>query len=400
MRLASSSVLLVLPQLPQDPSSGAARSVRTICEMLAASGFSVRVLATTATEQAARSNTAAFLTGLGITPRVEHSSRPELHFSDRGIDYRLLDTGARDMYGWQDISGTQFDRMFDDELATFQPDLLFAYGGHPSDIQRYARAKQKRIKLVFALRNEGYLSSREFFQPMDAILTPSQFLTNLYRTALQIESTPLPLPLDVQDVVAENRKPIFVTMINPSPEKGLMFAARLAEEMSLERPDIAMLFVESRGSAGSLVKAGLAGGFDLRRHENLMLSPPMAQPKEIYAATRTLIVPSLLQEPGGRVAAEALLNGIPPLVSDRGGLAETCNGAGFALPIPAEITPKYPHPVAPSVVLPWLKLIQRLEDDKSFYDEQSNRAREAGRIYQPKTLAPRYVEFFQGVLTK
>ena len=36
------------------------------------------------------------------------------------------------------------------------------------------------------------------------------------------------------------------------------------------------------------------------------------------------------------------LNGIPPLVSDRRGFPETCNGAGF--------------------YIPWLELICRLED--------------------------------------
>jgi len=370
--------------------------------MLAGAGFSVRALATTATEQASRSNTAAYLETLGIAIQVQQSdgkrSRPELNFSHRGIHYRLLDTGARGMLGWQDISGPQFDRMFDEELHSFRPDLLFGFGGEPGDIRRYARAKQQGIKLVFALRNNGYLSSRDFFLPMDAVLTPSRFLTDLYQAELGIASTPLPLPLDLEDVLAENRDPIFVTMINPSPEKGLMFAARLAEELSLARPDIAMLFVESRGSAGSLVRAGLTGGFDLRRHENLMLSPSMAQPKEIYVATRVLVAPSLWQEPAGRVAAEAVLNGIPPLVSDRGGLPETCNGAGFQLPIPSEITPQYPHPVAPSLVAPWVKLIQRLEDDHDFYEQQSARAHEAAQIYKPENLAPRYINFFHDVL--
>jgi glycosyltransferase involved in cell wall biosynthesis len=119
-------------------------------------------------------------------------------------------------------------------------------------------------------------------------------------------------------------------------------------------------------SAGRLVNAGMAGGFDLRRHENLMFSPAMAQPKEIYVPTKTLLAPSLGQEAAGRVAAEALLNGIPPLVSDRGGLAETCNGAGFYLPIPPGITPGQAVPVAAEVVEPWIDLIERLEDDAEF----------------------------------
>jgi glycosyltransferase involved in cell wall biosynthesis len=394
---------LVLPQLPQDPASGAARSTRTMCEMLAEAGFVVHAVATTATERASKSDAVSYLRTSGITPQVERGrgkprGRPEISFQDRGVHYRLLDVGPREMHAWQQIHGRQFDLMFDDELHSFRPDILLAFGGLPGDIRRYERAKRQGVKLVFALRNTGYLSSAEFFVPMDAVLTPSQFLTNLYHTELGIESTPLPTPMELDDILAEDGDPIFVTMINPSPEKGLMFIARLAEELSVRRPDIAMMFIESRGSGGRLVQAGMLGGFDLRRHENLMMAPPLAQPKEIYVPTRTLLVPSLWQEASGRVAAEAVINGIPPLVSDRGGLAETCNGAGFTLPIPPEITPQYPHPVDPETVEPWIDLITRLEDDQDFYREESERARQAGRIYHPDNLAPRYVDFFRGVI--
>jgi glycosyltransferase involved in cell wall biosynthesis len=396
-------LLLVLPQLPQDPASGAARSTRTMCEMLGAAGFEVHAVATTATERASKSDTVGYLGTLGVRPEVYRGQgktrpRPELSFDDRGVRYRLLDTGGRDMHGWQKIHGRQFDLVFDDELHAFRPDILLGFGGLPGDVGRYRRAKRQGVKLVFALRNEGYLSSAEFFQPMDAVLTPSQYLTDMYRTALGIESRPLPIPMELDDVVAEDRDPIFVTMINPSPEKGLMLVARLAEELSLRRPDIAMLFVESRGSGGLLVQAGLMGGFDLRRHQNLMLSPALAQPKEIYVPTKVLLAPSLWCEPAGRVAAEALLNGIPPLVSDRGGLPETCNQAGFYLPIPPEITPQQTRPVEPEVVEPWIGLIERLEDDAEFYRAESERALAAGQMYRPENLSPRYVEFFRGVV--
>jgi glycosyltransferase involved in cell wall biosynthesis len=397
-------LLLVLPQLPQDPASGAARSTRTMCEMLASAGFEVHAVATTATERAVKSDVVSYLGTLGIKPSVERSTRgktrarPELHFDHRGVRYRLLDTGTRGMHAWQEILGRQFDQMFDDELHSFQPDILLGFGGLPGDMRRYERAKRQGVKLVFALRNEGYLKSAEFFRPMDAILTPSEHLSNVYRTALGIESSPLPIPMELDDVLAEDRDPIFVTMINPSPEKGLMFVARLAEELSLRRPDIAMLFIESRGSGGRLVQAGMLSGFDLRRHENLMMSPPMAQPKEIYVPTRVLLAPSLWHEPAGRVAAEALLNGIPPLVSDRGGLPETCNGAGFYLPIPPEITPQQAIPVSPEVVEPWIELILRLEDDADFYREESERALQSASIYRPENLAPRYVDFFNQVI--
>ena len=370
--------------------------------MLAANGFDVHAVATTSTELSRQSSASAFLATMDIAPAVnrggKNRTRPEFTFQHRQIRYRLLDVGLCGMNSWQKLHSRQFDLIFDDELHSFRPDLLLCYGGHPGDAGRYQRAKRQGVKIVFALHNEGYLASSEFFHPIDAILTPSLYLSGVYRATLGLETTPLPVPIDLDDVVAPGRDPIFTTMINPSQEKGLMLVARLAEEMSRQRPDMAMLFIESRGSAGRLVQAGLAGGFDLRRHENLMLSPPLTQPKEIYAATRVLLAPSLWNEPAGRVAAEALLNGIPPLVSDRGGLPEICNGGGFTLHIPAEITPGLARPVEADVVQPWIDLIVRLEDDDDFYQQHSLLARQAGQIYHPDRLVPCYMEFFRSVL--
>ena len=42
-------------------------------------------------------------------------------------------------------------------------------------------------------------------------------------------------------------------MVNPSIEKGLFFFARLAEELGKRHPDIALLAIESRGTAGMVV---------------------------------------------------------------------------------------------------------------------------------------------------
>ncbi len=396
-------LLYLLPQLPHDPASGAARSTRTICEMLAAFGFEVHAVATTASERAGRADVYEYLKSLGIKPAIERGRtksqvRPELTFTYRGVEYHLLDVGPRDMFSWEKLHGRQFDLLFDHELHAFKPDLIFTFGGMPGDVKRHERARRQGAKIAFGLRNEHYTQSAGFLAAMDGILTPSRFLSAFYLAETGVASTPLPTPLELEDVLAAEHDPIFITMINPSREKGQMVVARLAEELSLRRPDIPMLIVESRGSGGRLVEAGLLAGFDLRRHENLMMSPPMAQPKEIYLPTRLLLAPSLWKEAAGRVVAEAMINGIPPVVSDRGGLTETCNGAGFTLPMPPEVTPSQALPVESAIVEPWLDLIFRLEGDADFYAQESAKAKAAAQIYHPDLLAPRYVAWFESLL--
>ena len=111
-----------------------------------------------------------------------------------------------------------------------------------------------------------------------------------------------------------------------------------------------------------------------------------------------LIVPSVWEEPAGRVAAEAAMaNGIPPVVSGRGGLPEVCGSGGFVLPLPPELTVETRAPVSQEAVEAWLGLLLRLVDDEPFYVEACERAAAAGRLYRPELLAPRYAEFFRQV---
>jgi glycosyltransferase involved in cell wall biosynthesis len=49
-------------------------------------------------------------------------------------------------------------------------------------------------------------------------------------------------------------------------------------------------------------------------------------PADYFALTRILVVPSVWEEPFGRVAPEAMINGIPPLVSNRGSLPHVIGG--------------------------------------------------------------------------
>ena len=388
--------LVVLPQLPQDPSSGAARSVNTAAEFLAAAaGWSVRTLATVTTESGAAFDPATHLKQLGIEPRREGKT---WRFERRGIACTLLDTGRCTLADWEQSHGQEFDRLFDAELSEFRPDVIYTYGGMPAERRRHERARARGCKIVFAVCNHSYYV-HDFFDGFDAVTTPSEYHAAGYRRSVGLESTPLASPLELEDVIAPDRTPIFFTIINPSVEKGLFFIARLAEELGTRRPDLPLLAIEARGTGGMLVQAGLAGGFDLRRHGNIMFSPAVPRPRDIFVATRALLVPSVWEEPSGRVAAEALVNGVPPIASDRGGLPENCRGAGFVLPLPAELTMQTRVPVAPAAVQPWLSVIERLADDADFYETASRRAREAGRYYHPEMLAPRYVEFFERVLT-
>jgi glycosyltransferase involved in cell wall biosynthesis len=397
-------VLLHLSQLPQDPASGAARSMRTICELLAdaegGGAFEVRAVGTTATEHADGRDAADILTEGGYEPKareVQGLRRPVIRCEGRGVSYALLDAGRVRPWELPDEAQEDLHQLLLREILGWTPDVSILYGGSIPEQKRRWLLRQRGSAIVFGLRNHGYLKGERPFAGVDLVVTPSEYLSGLYRARLGVESVAIPTPIEPADAIADDHQPVFATMVNPAPEKGLMFFATLAEELTRARPELPMMVVESRGTAGLLVKAGLAGGFDLRRHRNIQVSAGVAQPKHIYAVTRTLLVPSLWAEPLGRVAAEAMLNGAPPIVSDRGGLPEAVAGGGIVEPIDPSVTPKAPRPVEPGLVRGWLDRTIALMEDDDLHASWSERAERASRRYLPGALQPRYVELVRGV---
>ncbi len=200
-----------------------------------------------------------------------------------------------------------------------------------------SRARSRGITTAFAVRGFGYYKAR-YFKDVDHAFTCSQFLTDVYREKVGLESTPLEPPIDWSTVVAPIESRAFVTFVHPARHKGLLLFARLADMLGRRRPDIPMLVVQSGHTAGSL---NSIPGIDFSAYPQIMAAPPVPVPAEYFALTRILLVPSIWEEPFGRVAAEAMINGIPPLVGNRGALPHVVGGdfadggGGRVLPIPA-----------------------------------------------------------------
>lgn len=393
------SILMLMSQLPHDPASGAPRSDRTVCEFLARAGFRVRCLATTATEQRLTEPASDFLRRAGIDFRIESADdslgeRPVLRFVHRGIDYTLLDTADHTMESWIAPHNAQFVELLRRDIERRGvPDVTYLYGGRPEERERRRLLRQAGSIIVFTLHNWGYLHPRAF-KDTDAVLVPSRHVGEVYREALGIDTIPMPVPLLEEDVLATTHRPTFVTFINPTNDKGVMVVARIAEEICSKRADIPFLIVNARQTEANLIRAGLAAGFDLRRHRQIMFSPGVPRPADIYAVTKVLLVPSVWPEPAGRVTAEAMLNGIPTLVSDRGGVAETSHGAADVILLPPGLTPHNPRPLTQEEARPWVRRIEQLFDDSAEYTAASERCAIAGEHYREAALTARYADFF------
>lgn len=382
-----------------DPSSGAALATRDLLELLVARGHDCRVLCAGQFDYQEEVDLDAALASLGPTAgrvRATLSSGAEVPVLDTdvgGVRVTILPTASsRPDRALSPIESRQLLDLADQVVRRFRPDVLLTYGGHPTNQSLMARARGRGVPVVFHLHNFAYTDPR-FFANVSAALVPSDYSRRWYDDRLGLRSTSIALPLRSERVVASDPEPRYLTFVNPQPVKGLSVFARIAAELDASRPDVPILVVEGRGTAGGLARAGpdLSGLANLHRMANT------PDPRHFYRVSRAVLMPSLWDESFGRVAAEALANGIPVLASDRGALPETLGGAGFVLPVPTRCTPESGEAPTAAEVAPWVETIGRLWDDPAFEAEHRARARAAANRWGPDALMAEYEDFFRRV---
>ena len=224
---------------------------------------------------------------------------------------------------------------FDRFLERNRPDVVLTYGGGPAGEAMIELAKGRGAAVVFGLHNFAYLDAGAF-RGVDYVVVPSKFSKRYYRERLGLDCHVMPNVIDFERVKAQGRTPHYLTFVNPQPEKGLFLLARIAEQVSRQRPDIPMLIVESRSRANSLQQTGV----DLSGARNLFCMTNTTDPRKFYGVSKVMLMPSLWNESFGLVAAEAMINGIPVLASNRGSLPEIVGEGGLLFDIPAPTRPR------------------------------------------------------------
>jgi glycosyltransferase involved in cell wall biosynthesis len=261
--------------------------------------------------------------------------------------------------------------------------------------QALAMARARGVTTVFTIRAVGDYDPRDF-EHVDHVFTACQYVTDVHWEKIGLVSTPIDSPIDWSAVVAPADERAFVTFVNPALHKGVALFARLADMLGASRPDIPLLIVQSGRSAGWL---NTLPGMDWTRYPQIVAAPPVARPAEFFALTRILLVPSVV-EAFGRVAAEAMINGIPPVVSDRGGLPDTVGGdfevggGGRVLSLPDWMTATDDRIPTEDEVRPWYEGVCALWDDEDLYRRVATRAREiAAERYSEAVSRARHIGY-------
>ena len=376
-----------------DNSNGASVASRAMLECLAGHGFAVEAVTGTVldsghdvepgswlVEQGLKFDSLGARTSSGDEPIYTLDSPTSYRLRERGVEVVLHRSSTTRPHepDVSEIGG--FLQRLEEVMDRFRPDVVVNYGGDSLAAAVRHRRRARGAAVVFALHNFSY-PNRKPFLGVDAVIVPSRFAASFYRRALGLKCQALPNLVDLARARATTRDSRYVTFVNPSHEKGVYAFARIADELGRRRPDIPLLVVEGRGTERTLVDCGL----DLRVHGNVHLMRHTYDPRQFWGMTHILLLPSLWWENQPLVAIEAMVNGIPVIGSDRGGIPETLGDAGIVLGLPSRLTPSTRELPTAREVEPWVKAVIGLWDDPIW---RANRA--VGPSPSPDAGRPRF----------
>lgn len=191
----------------------------------------------------------------------------------------------------------------------------------------------------------------------DSVIANSQFISNLTKQWFGVNAEYIYPFIDFKSVLSGGNNRKYITMIRPDILKGVEIFLDIAKNM----PGSRFLCV------GKIPKY-----FELKSElyslKNVTYMGWTDDMKSIYSKTKILLVPSIWPEPFGRVCVEAMVNGIPPIVSKRGGLPEVVSDAGIVIEDPFCIDD-------------WVDNIKQINSDTSYYDELSQKAHKRAEIF-------------------
>lgn len=228
----------------------------------------------------------------------------------------------------------QVSRLLEQQIRSERPELVIVLGTEAEDLARVAveNGTPVFIRLVTARDAEelshaakirkdvaGLLSS-----PLVKVISNSNFLAAYLQEILGIASeVDYPL-IDLEDSVASNRAPVYISFVNPRQIKGLTIVLGVAARL----PHRQFVFAESHLLNGQ-ERENLER--ELAQVPNVSFRPSSGNLRGLYEKTALLLMPSQIKEAFGRVIIEACANAIPVVASDIGGISEAMGDSGVLL---------------------------------------------------------------------
>jgi len=273
-------------------------------------------------------------------------------------------------------------------LNEIKPDIVHCQGPDSALILQICRDSE--IPIIYGLhywtellivRNSG-VSVNLLKQPLDnfevlpafksnyenatCTYANSEFTRQVYKRFSQIDVNNVIMPVPVYDSVRVDSKGDFITLINMDLHKGgalLIALAKLMPEYNFLGIDITY----------SLIYKDLPA--------NLLLLKGTQPVKDIYAKTRIMLIPSLVDESFNRVAVESFYNGIPVITTGTGNIPYILGEAGRIIDF--------------NNVKEWVKEVRRLQTDNGYYTFRKNEALTQSEIYHSDRVKEQFIDLIK-----
>jgi glycosyltransferase involved in cell wall biosynthesis len=366
-------ILWASPNTLLDTTNGAALAAREILKQVTKRGCEVQILGATIF---VNPNGAGYFGNQ--MPQIQTQQGKFINCRDGALEHRLLVTRGdrrRLMHSFEEqMWFDEYCRMLD----VFQPDLVLFFDNSLITLLTCDEARRRGIPAVVYLahpRNHGQRWCRD----VSLMLTDSHVTARMYKAREGYDIVPIGTFIDPEDYRTEPQTREHLLFVNPIPEKGAAFVIQLALSLEHSRPDIRFEVVDTRGSWADMLRAVTRRlGRERDSLANVTLTPTTSDMRPIYGRARALLVPSLWWESAGRVIVEALLNGIPVLGSNSGGIPETMGAGGLILDFPEACRqPPYDQPLPEPLISQAREWIVRLYDDPAFHAAAVDNARRA-----------------------
>jgi glycosyltransferase involved in cell wall biosynthesis len=282
-------------------------------------------------------------------------------------------------------------RVIPEEIRTYQPDLVLVSSEDVSHVLLRASARAAPGRIVYLAHTpQFYPFGPESWNPdPDAsgiirsaagIVVIGRHMAAYVRQHLGVAPAVIHPP-----IYGEPPFPSFgnfdhrqVLMVNPCEVKGISIFLEIARRF----PAFSFAALLGWGTTTADRNA-------LAAVPNIRLLGNVRRIDDVLANTRVLLIPSLWYEGFGLIVMEAMLRSIPVVASDSGGLEEAKQDTGLVVPVRriekylAEFDEVHmPKPVIPEQDLSgWIDALQRLSEDRDFYESESARARTAAERF-------------------
>lgn len=352
-------ILWMSPYSLHDTSSGASVDAKLMLENMQRRGWEVWSCASFVFDN----KTGSLVFG-DLDKKLAEDNHDTFVLDDNGIHYVYTRCQNTSEMQFSLAEGELFFNTYLQVLDEFKPDIVFGYCPGMTSMTCFAEAQRRGIATVYLLVNGNH---KHFsFPHFDLVITDSVATSKYYAECSNINVVPTGAFFQEENVVSREREPKYVTLINPSFEKGLSIFAKLVSVCKTELPDVKFLVLNSRGVFSQNVTAlhekdnKDVHPFKPEDFSNVDSTGIQKDMRPVYKITKVLVAPSLWFESWGRVTTEAVLNNIPVLSSMSGGIPEAMAGGGISLETPDHCKNDYLSVPTDEEIRPWVDALKRL----------------------------------------